>query len=46
MELNLFSWQTFKITGDIDAYLLYKTTQEIKSKREEDTKWQISRQKV
>ena len=25
MELNRLSWETFTRTGDIDAYLLYKT---------------------
>ena len=28
-----FSWQAFKETGDIDAYLLYKTVEENDVKR-------------
>lgn len=46
MELGLFSWHTFKITGNIEAYLLYKSTQAIKINREEEAKWQISKPRV
>lgn len=28
MELNYFSWEAFRRTGDIEAYLLYKSTEE------------------
>ena len=28
MKMRDFSWQAFKETGDIDAYLLYKTVEE------------------
>ena len=33
MEMKDFSWQAFKKTGDIDAYLLYKTVEENDLKR-------------
>lgn len=35
MELDRFSWDAFAKTGDIDAYLLYKTVSDIE-KQEED----------
>ncbi len=28
MELRYFSWEAFRRTGDIEAYLLYKTASE------------------
>lgn len=33
MKMKDFSWQAFKETGDIDAYLLYKTVEENNAKR-------------
>lgn len=33
MKMKDFSWQAFKETGDIDAYLLYKTVEESDLKR-------------
>ena len=33
MKMKDFSWQAFKETGDIDAYLLYKTVEENDTKR-------------
>ncbi len=43
MELNDFSWETFSHTGDIDAYLLYKSVAELKRIKDEEAKWQTSK---
>lgn len=32
MQLDTFSWETFTRTGDIEAYLLYRSTMEVKDK--------------
>ncbi len=42
MELNDFSWETFSHTGNIDAYLLYKSVTELKRIKDEEKKWQAS----
>ncbi len=36
MELNLFSWEAFTRTGDIDAYLLYKTVSGLNNHEREE----------
>ena len=36
MELNRLSWETFTRTGDIDAYLLYKTVSGITEQEDKD----------
>lgn len=41
-ELNRFSWETFTRTGNIDAYLLYKSLDNIKLQEDKDDKWQKS----
>ncbi|MBO5060177.1 MAG: YqzL family protein [Clostridia bacterium] len=38
MKLKDFSWNTFKETGDIDAYLLYKTVENNGNQREKEWK--------
>lgn len=40
MELNRLSWETFTRTGDIDAYLLYKTVSGITEQEDRDDTWQ------
>lgn len=45
MELNNFSWQTFSQTGDIDAYLLYKSVTELKETKDKEQEWQASEPK-
>ncbi len=40
MELNSFSWEAFARTGDIDAYLLYKTVSGLKEQKDEEKSWQ------
>ncbi len=30
MQLDTFSWETFTQTGDIEAYLLYRSAVEVK----------------
>lgn len=46
MELNDFSWETFSHTGDIDAYLLYKSIMELKKTEDKEEKWQTSAQRA
>lgn len=41
MTMKDFSWQTFKQTGDIDAYLLYKAVED-NDKR--DKEWKLVKQ--
>lgn len=45
MELNNFSWTAFSQTGNIDAYLLYKTVTDLKRTEDKDKEWQTSVQK-
>lgn len=40
MELNRFSWETFMQTGDIEAYLLYKSVNDIEKQEDKDDTWQ------
>lgn len=37
MKMKDFSWQAFKETGDIDAYLLYKTVED--NEKQRDSSW-------
>ncbi|MCI8979516.1 MAG: YqzL family protein [Clostridia bacterium] len=39
-ELNRISWETFTRTGDIDAYLLYKSLNNIELHKDNDDRWQ------
>lgn len=43
MELSLLSWNTFVETGDIEAYLLYKS---LNDKKEETQTWEQSEKQV
>lgn len=45
-ELNRISWETFTLTGDIDAYLLYKSTTEFETQEDKDDTWQKSGQEA
>lgn len=38
-----FSWETFLNTGNIEAYLLYKSVAELK--KDDELQWQTSEQK-
>ncbi len=46
MELNDFSWKAFSQTGDIDAYLLYKSVTETEKTKDKGEQWQASEQGV
>lgn len=46
MELKTILWRAFLDTGDIDVYLLYKTTDDTVKTREEDYVWQTSEPKA
>lgn len=41
MTMKDFSWQTFKQTGDIDAYLLYKAVENNDKRNKE---WKLVKQ--
>lgn len=41
MTMKDFSWQTFKQTGDIDAYLLYKA---VENNDKRDKEWKPVKQ--
>lgn len=43
MELNTLSWNAFVKTGDIEAYLLYKS---LNDKKEEAQVWEPSEKQV
>lgn len=45
-ELNRISWETFTRTGDIEAYLLYKSLNECKMHKDKDEQWQRLEQEV
>ena len=45
-ELNRISWETFTLTGNIYAYLLYKSTSEIQMQEDKDDTWQKSGQEA
>lgn len=40
MELNRLSWETFTRTGDIDAYLLYKSVNDLDLLEDKNDIWQ------
>lgn len=39
IELNRLSWETFTRTGNIDAYLLYKSINDIEMQEDKDDTW-------
>ncbi len=41
-EQSRLSWETFTRTGDIEAYLLYKSTTETENQKDNDDKWRKS----
>ena len=41
-----FCWETFVTTGNIDAYLLYKSVYEMNNSEDKNNRWQTSMQKV
>lgn len=45
-ELNRFSWETFTRTGDIEAYLLYKSLNNSELRNDKEDKWQKLEQEV
>ena len=45
-ELNRISWETFARTGDIEAYLLYKSTAELGVQEDKEDTWQKSEQEA
>ncbi|MCC8169889.1 MAG: YqzL family protein [Oscillospiraceae bacterium] len=46
MELNDFSWETFSHTGNIDAYLLYKSIADLNRTKDKEEEWQTSTREV
>ncbi len=42
MKLENLSWQTFRKTGDIDAYLLHKALEE--NEKHEENQWKALKQ--
>lgn len=44
MEMKNLSWQAFKKTGDIDAYLLYKAVEN--SEKHEENEWKALKQEA
>lgn len=46
MEFNTFLWQAFERTGDIDAYLLYRSSLPRELSEENDGQWQSLRQEA
>ena len=34
------SWETFRRTGNIEAYLLYKSAEDKEGKKDKDNEWQ------
>ncbi len=45
-ELDRISWETFTLTGDIEAYLLYKTINSIEMQKDKDNSWRKSEQEA
>lgn len=39
-ELDRISWETFTLTGDIEAYLLYKSINSLEMQEDKDGTWQ------
>ncbi len=46
MELDIFSWETFRRTGNIDAYLLYKSINNLELKEDKKDTWHKSEQEA
>lgn len=46
IEFNKLSWETFTRTGDIEAYLLYRTINNLEMQEEKDDKWHKSEQEA
>lgn len=44
MEMKNLSWQAFKTTGDIDAYLLYCAARD--SEKHEENQWKALKQEA
>ncbi len=44
MEMKNLSWQAFKKTGDIDAYLLYCAARD--NEKQEENQWKALRQEA
>ena len=44
--MELFSWTAFVKTGDIEAYLLYKSVSELRNVEVNGVQWRISEQKA
>ena len=44
MDMKNLSWQAFKKTGDIDAYLLYRATQD--NEKHEENQWKALKQEA
>lgn len=44
MEMKNLSWQAFKKTGDIDAYLLYCATRD--NEKQEENQWKALKQEA
>lgn len=46
VKMELFSWAAFVKTGDIEAYLLYKSVSELRNEEGNEEKWRKSEQKA
>lgn len=46
IELNRLSWETFTRTGNIDAYLLYKSINDTETREDKDDTWRKSEQEA
>lgn len=46
LEINRLSWETFTRTGNIDAYLLYKSINETDIEKDKEDTWHKSEQEV
>lgn len=44
MEMKNLSWQAFRVTGDIDAYLLYKAVEN--NGKHEEEQWKPLKQEA
>ena len=43
---NAVYWEVFLATGEIDAYLLYKGTDNFEKTKDDDAQWQMLKQKA
>ncbi len=46
IEIDRLSWETFTLTGNIDAYLAYKNINELELKEDKEDTWHKSEQEV